>query len=177
MTRIGRNGGSVSLLLIASGFLLAVLQPSAAQAQTGKVTCTGKVVALLAETKMLPGDKPGHEFTMQRRMDTLNCSDPTLGSSQAMVAEVTDYTAGSGVHRGYQSATTPTGDKTFVSFEGMTKATLQPGGPPDVRFEGKWSYTSGTGKFEGITGGGTYKGGLTPAGVAYEVEGQYALKQ
>jgi hypothetical protein len=30
---------------------------------------------------------------------------------------------------------------------------------------------------EGITGGGTYKGGLTAAGPAYEFEGQYTLKR
>jgi hypothetical protein len=55
----------------------------------------------------------------------------------------------------------------------MTKSTPKPGGPPEVTYEGKWWYTGGTGKFEGITGGGTYKG----AGPAYEFDGQYTLKQ
>jgi len=175
MTRTGRNWWSARLLLIASGVLLSVVQPS--DAQTGRFTATGKVVTLLAETKMQPGDKPGHELTMARRMDTISYSDPTFSSGQAIVASVSDYTAGSGAHRGYFAITHPVGDRTFSSYEGMTKATPKPAGPAEVTFEGTWRYTGGTGKFEGITGGGTYKGGLTPAGVAYEFEGQYTLKQ
>lgn len=165
------------VLALASGVALSVVQLSEAQAQTGKFTATGKVVTLLAETKMLPGDKPGHELTMVRRMDTISYSDPTFASGQAIVASVSDYTAGSGAVRGYFAVTHPTGDRTFTSYEGMTKAMPKPGGPPEVTFEGKWWFTAGTGKFEGITGGGTYKGGLTPAGVAYEFEGQYTLRQ
>jgi hypothetical protein len=126
---------------------------------------------------MLPGDKPGHEVTMVRRMDTLTYSDPLFASGQATVVAVTDYVAGNGPHRGYFAISHPNGDKTFTSYEGATTATPQPSGTPKVTFEGKWQLTGGTGKFEGITGGGTYKGGLTSAGPAYELEGQYTLKQ
>jgi hypothetical protein len=166
-----------SLLLIVSAFLLTLTQPAETRAQTGNFTANGKVVAILSETKMLPGDKPGHELTMVRRMDTITYSDPIFNSGQAVVAGVTDYTAGSGPHRGYFAVTHPTGDKTFTSYEGMAKATPKAGGPPDVTFEGKWSFVGGTGKFDGITGGGTYKGGVTAAGPAYEFGGQYTLKQ
>jgi hypothetical protein len=56
------------------------------------------------------------------------------------------------------------------------KTTPKPAGPPEVTFEGKFWYTGGTGKFEGITGGGTYKNTLTPS-ANYEFEGQYTLKR
>jgi hypothetical protein len=42
---------------------------------------------------------------------------------------------------------------------------------------GPLALVGGTGKFDSITGGGTYKGGVTAAGPAYEFGGQYTLKQ
>jgi hypothetical protein len=168
---------SSSVLLLILGLFTLLLQAPQALAQSGKFTATGKVGPVLAETKMLPGDKPGHEVTMVRRMDTLTYSDPLFASGQATVVAVTDYVGGNGPHRGYFAISHPNGDKTFTSYEGATTATPQPSGTPKVTFEGKWQLTGGTGKFEGITGGGTYKGGLTSAGPAYELEGQYTLKQ
>jgi hypothetical protein len=110
-------------------------------------------------------------------MDTITYGDPLFDTGQATVVAVTDYVAGSGPHRGYFAISHPNGDKTFTSYEGTATATPEPSGPPKVTFEGKWRYTGGTGKFEGITGGRTYKGGLTSTGPAYEFEGQYTLKQ
>lgn len=176
MLKRGRWSGT-SFLLVASGFALSLFQPSDAAAETASFTANGKVVAILSETKMMPGDKPGHELTMVRRMDTISYSDPIFSSGQAVIAAFTDYTAGSGSHRGYFAVTHPSGDKTFTTYEGMTKTTAKASGPPDVTFEGKWSFVGGTGKFDGITGGGTYRGGLTSTGPAYEFEGQYTLKQ
>jgi hypothetical protein len=172
-----RRWWRATLLLVVSGFLATLLQPSETSAQTGNFTANGKVVAILSETKMLPGDKPGHELTMARRMGTITYSDPIFTSGQAVVAGVSDYTAGNGPHRGYFAVSHPTGDKTFTSYEGMAKATPKAGGPPDVTFEGKWTFVGGTGKFDGITGGGTYKGAVTPAGPTYEFSGRYTLKQ
>jgi hypothetical protein len=165
----------VTRLMIVGAVLLT--QIMSAEAQTGKFTGSGKVIALLAETRMQPGDKQGHELTMARRLDTITYSDPVLGTGQATVVALSDYVAGSGLHRGYFAIKHPNGDSTFTSYEGATKATPRAGGPPDVMFEGTWQYLGGTGKFDGISGGGTYKGGVTPAGVGYELEGRYTLKQ
>ena len=166
-----------SILILILGLFTLLLQAPQAFAQSGKLTANGKVGPVLAETKMVPGDKPGHEVTMVRRMDTLTYSDPLFASGQATVIAVTDYVAGNGPHRGYFAINHPNGDKTFTSYEGATTATLQPSGSPKVTFEGKWQLTGGTGKFNGITGGGTYKGGVTSTGPEYELEGQYTLKQ
>jgi hypothetical protein len=152
------------------------IRPPATAAQTGKFTATGKSVGILAETKMMPGDKPGHEVTMVRSMHTITYSDPILESGQATVVNINDFVAGSGPHRGYFAIKHPNGDSTFTSYEGTTKATPKPDGSPGVSFEGKWHFTGGTGKFEGITGGGTYKGPL-PSGPGYEFEGHYTLKR
>jgi hypothetical protein len=89
---------------------------------------------------------------MVRRKDSLTYNDPLLASGQATVVAVTDYVAGNGPHRGYFATSHPSGDRTFTSYEGVTTTTPQSSGPPKVTFEGKWQFTGGTGKFEGVTG-------------------------
>lgn len=154
-----------------------LIQPVETAAQSGKFTGTGKLIAVLAETTMMPGDKPGHVLALGSRIDANTNSDPIFGTGQAMLVGVSDDVAGNGPHRGYSTITHSSGDKTFTSYEGTTKSTPRSGGPPEVTFEGTWRYTGGTGKFEGITGQGTYKGRLTPTGPAYTYEGRYTLKQ
>jgi hypothetical protein len=172
-----RDSGRRSVLLVLCGALLLLMQPTDSVAQTGKFTGTGKIIAVLAETKMFPGDKPGHEVTMQSRLDTVTSSDPLFaGGGQAAAVNVNDLMAGTGTTRGWRVTTYSSGDKVFSSVEGTVKATAKAAGPPEVTFEGKFWYTGGTGKFEGITGGGTYKNTLTP-GANYEFEGQYTLKR
>jgi hypothetical protein len=164
-------------LLKSLATLLLLSQASIVQAQTGSFTANGKMTAILSETKMLPGDKQGHELTMVRRMDSITYSDPIFGG-QAVVISSSDYVIGpGGQHRGYFAIKHPNGDTTFTAYEGANKITPKAGGPPDNTFEGKWQYVGGTGKFEGISGGGTYKGMATPTGPTYEFEGQYNLKR
>ena len=45
---------------------------------------------------MAPGDKPGHELMLVRRMDAITYSDPVFNSGQAVVATFADYIAGNG---------------------------------------------------------------------------------
>ena len=68
-------------------------------------------------------------------------------------------------------------DTTFSSIEGQTKTVPKASGPPEITFAGKWQLTGGTGKWKGITGGGTYQGSVTSAGVTYQFEGEYEVKQ
>lgn len=163
--------------LLGAGALVLVFVVSSfdASAAGKKVSGSGKVIALLSETKMLPGDDPRHEITMVRRTDAER-SD-AFGEAQVTVVAIADYVAGTGTHRGWRTATSQDGDKRFSAYEGKTRATPKPGGPPEVTFEGKFWFTSGTGKWKGITGGGTYKGGLEGGVVSYQFEGEYEVKQ
>jgi hypothetical protein len=142
-----------------------------------KVTASGKNVAVLAETKMLPGDDPKHEVIMNRQLYEEQTSDPDFKNAQGYRVNVSDLVAGSGSHRGYAAATGPGGDKWFTAYEGRVKTVPKQGAPPEITFEGKWWYVGGTGKFKGITGGGTYKGEVTPAGAVYQYQGEYEIKQ
>ena len=38
-------------------------------------------------------------------------------------------------------------------------------------------FTGGTGMLTGLTGGGTYTGGVSSAGLTYQYEGDYEVKQ
>ncbi len=174
MSKLKRCSGLVGQLLLGSWLLMLLVPAPEAFAQSKKISGTGKPVAVLSETKILPGDDPQHEITLLRRLDA---QTGTLGEVQVSVVSVSDLVSGSGTHRGYNLGTFPDGDKLFSSYEGQTKTVLKPGGPPEITFAGKWRYTGGTGKWKGITGGGTYKGEVTSAGVTYQFEGEYEVKQ
>ena len=64
-----------------------------------------------------------------------------------------------------------------VSHTAVFGETKRVAEPPEVTFQGEWRYTGGTGRFKGITGNGTYKGELTAAGLTYEYQGAYEVKQ
>jgi hypothetical protein len=154
---------------------MSLSQPQEALAEGKKISGTGRAVTMIAVSKMFPGDHPQHEITLNTRLDMQESADPDF-AGQAIIREVSDYAAGTGRHWGYREYTHPSGDKSFSAYEGMTKTVVKPDAFPDISFEGKWWYTSGTGTYKGITGGGTYKGKVTKAGVMYDWEGEYEIK-
>ena len=68
-----------------------------------------------------------------------------------------DFNHGSETHRGYVVRTFPDGSTTTTKYEGRSEY-----GGESVTWEGTFVYIAGTGKFEGITGEGTYKGTRYP---------------
>ena len=60
----------------------------------------------------------------------------------------------------------------------MTTTKKSPEGKPIKTVKGSYTYTKGTGKFENIQGGGTYKGGFLGKGIVFvDVEGEYVIKK
>jgi hypothetical protein len=165
---------AISVLSIAAWLLALTVQGIDAQSAAKKITGSGQVIAVLSETKMMPGDDLSHVITFLRRLDT-DKSDQ-FGTGQASLVDFSDYVAGSGPHRGYRTVIFPSGDQAFAAYEGMTKGVVKPAGPEGT-FQGKWRYVGGTGKFKGITGGGTYTGEFTPTSLTYQYQGDYEIKQ
>jgi hypothetical protein len=163
-------------LVVVLWLLGSLLQTQEAYAAGKKVLGTGKVDAILSLVVMSPGDNPQHEVTLTSRRDVWQSADPDWNNVQTHHVVYTDHTAGTGAHRGNIVGVRPSGDKTFSAFEGTMKTVTKPDGSPEVTFEGKIWATGGTGKFTGITGGGTYKGQLTKAGITYEWEVEYEIK-
>lgn len=164
------------ILVVSILFLSSLIHPQGAYAEQKKISGTGKAVTTISQTKMLPGDLPKHEITLSSRIDMQESSNPEF-NGQVIIRGMTDYTAGTGHHWGYREMTHSSGDKLFSAYDGMTKTVLKPNSFPDISFEGKWWYTGGTGRFKGITGEGTYTGKVTKAGLKYDWEGEYDIKQ
>jgi hypothetical protein len=112
-----RGSGRRSVLLALCGALLLLMQPTESVAQAGKFTGTGKIIAVLTETKMFPGDKPGHEVTMRSRLDAVTNSDPMFSGGQATVVIVSDLVAGTGTDRGWRVTT--------YTIQASTKSSLR----------------------------------------------------
>jgi hypothetical protein len=74
--------------------------------------------------------------------------------------------------RGYHVGKAINGDAYYFRFDGQAQIRL---GAPEM-LQGRWAFTGGTGKLEGLKGGGRYKGTLDDKGVAIiEMEGEYRL--
>ena len=90
-----------------------------------------------------------------------------------------DLIKGEGTSQGYAHYTYPDGSAYDTKFEGKNKGAateFSAGIAGSVNAEGTWTYIKGTGKFEGIQGGGTYKVYVLGPGQWYaDVEGKYTL--
>jgi len=89
-----------------------------------------------------------------------------------------DLTKGNGPYHGYMKYVNKAGDTYITEYEGMLTTTKSPEGKPIASVKGKFSYFKGTGKFENIQGGGTYKGQFIGRGIyVIDAEGEYVIKK
>ncbi|HXL86211.1 MAG TPA: hypothetical protein VN927_03335 [Gemmatimonadaceae bacterium] len=99
----------------------------------------------------------------------------TIGGSKpgrTVDASIADIAGSTGRAHGYSTSVFDNGDSTFVRFEGTTQA-KKDGSSTD---KGTWRYVRGTGKFKGISGSGTFKGGGAADGSSWaDVTGHYSL--
>jgi hypothetical protein len=77
-------------------------------------------------------------------------------------AAIADVTGANGKAHGYSTSVMDNGDSTIVRYEGTTQTKKDGSGA----IKGTWKYVRGTGKFRGISGSGTYKGGAAADGSA-----------
>lgn len=176
MTQLKRHRDVMGLFIFVTLLLSSLFQSQDAYAGVKKISGTGKSTAVVSETKMYPEDVPGHEVTLINFLGLDNSADPDFKTSQVNSVGISDLIAGTGTDKGYRAVTHPGGDKTFASYEGTSKTVTKSDGSSDTTFEGTWWFTGGTGKFKGISGGGTYNGKTTREGYTYEWEGEYDIK-
>jgi hypothetical protein len=74
--------------------------------------------------------------------------------------EIADLTQGNGPHQGYIVDAHGL-DTTVTRWQGTVTTTLGPDQKPATRFEGTWTKVKGTGRYEGVTGSGSYRGQMT----------------
>jgi hypothetical protein len=107
-------------------------------------------------------DADGHVLLMGRVQGLNRSTGPTPYMDQAEVTnlEFADLAQGNGPQQGY--ITMRSGADTVISrWNGKVTTTLSPDKTPLTRFEGTWTKVKGTGRYQGITGSGTYKGRFT----------------
>ena len=116
-------------------------------------------------------DIPDHAMNLMEVTGLQKSSDEKWNEARITYWGAADLIAGNGPQRGYFVNEHPDGDRDFGTFEGKIATA---GG--QVTIEGNWKYAGGTGKFKGITGGGTYKGQATsPVELENSWEGTYQL--
>jgi len=95
-----------------------------------------------------------------------------MEGSQVLSREIADLTQGSGPQQGYITEVHGA-DTTVTRYQGKVVTTLGPDGKPVTSFEGTWTKLRGTGKYQGVSGGGKYKGRmLSPTEYTAEWSGE-----
>lgn len=98
-----------------------------------------------------------------------------MAGADVTLREIADLTQGNGAHQGYITMARGS-DTTVSSWRGKVVTTLGPDQKPVTRFEGTWTSLRGTGKYEGATGSGAYKGRLvSPTELTVEWRGDMEL--
>ena len=149
------------------------------------------VTTSTAQEKVKINSKYTGVFTKMERMKIDDTEGHTLNSYEAKGAGmgsaggftfsnqgVSDLVKGNGTHSGYYKATDKDGHVYFVKWQGKVTTTKSPEGRPIMKFGGTWSFTRGTGKWENVQGGGTYKGWFIGQGIyTFITEGEYTIKK
>lgn len=116
----------------------------------------------------LPDD---HQVSFAEITGPQSVNDPNWKNSKVTYSVSSDLTRGNGRQRGYFVNERPNGDCDCGVCE--AKVTTVNG---QVMMEGTWKFTHGKGMFDGIQGGGTFKGRMTsPTEVDIAWEGNYQL--
>ncbi len=118
-------------------------------------------------------DSEGHAFAIGKAQCTWTKFE--LGGvayKDGVSVSMDEINGNKATSNGYHTATLANGDKTTAHFHGTS--TTKDG--KFVSGGGTWTCSSGTGKFKGIKGKGTFKGTPNADGtVSYQVDGEYTM--
>ncbi len=163
----------ISLVLI---FTLGVTTSIAQQ----KIKVAGKhTLAYIKQNTINVGDTEDHIISLNE-FEGFNVStgeEKFMDGAQDVGMDFVDLVMGNGTGQGYGNFSL-NGDIIFWKHQGNTTTTISPEGKPVTTFEGSWTYTKGTGKYENIQGSGTFKGKLMSRTIfIIEWEGEYFIKK
>lgn len=120
----------------------------------------GTFTAKYAEQHPLPvPDAEGHSLMLGRVQGVNRSTGPTPYMDQASVTslEFGDLIQGNGPHQGYITFSQG-GDTAISKWSGKVTTTLSPDKTPMTSFAGTWTKVKGSGRYQDVTGKGTYKG-------------------
>ena len=152
---------------------LVVLALAASAAAQNKFSGTWQCGKVDKDFKIEVGDRPGHAFGIVQGKCAVTKAE--IAGIQVKEEVWTSFGEASGNTVRTRSATflnMANGDKVYGRSEGTV--TLKDGAPQTE--EGKWTCNSGSGKFKGLKGKGTYKCQIAADGTSTcESEGEYEL--
>jgi hypothetical protein len=167
-----RKTNHIMLITLSLVLLLLLAVPFVQAAERGNVTC--RQVWYATNFQSIPvGDVEGHIISLFEAKG-ITFWEP-WGAVLAKVSATSDRTKGLGPAESYEIYTFPDGSTITTKCKGEatsagTGKTGAGGG------EGPWTFVSGTGKFQGIQGGGTFKWWVLGPGQWYsDFEGEYTL--
>lgn len=135
-----------------------------------KVSGTFRGKASWQATASIP-DKASHDLGVVEIAGQQTSPDPKWDDAAITYWGIADLTQGSGPQRGYFRNAHADGDQDWGTFDGKITTSDQ-----EVTIEGTWQYTGGTGKFQRISGSGTYKGRMiSPTELTTDWSGEYQL--
>ena len=124
-----------------------------------------------SQTTVSLQDTSNHDLCLMEVRGVQKSQDEKWNNAKIVSWGTADVIAGSGPQRGYFVNEHADGDRDFGTFEGRIQTSGQ-----QATMEGNWKFTGGTGKYQGLTGGGPYKGRLTsPTDVENNWDGTYQL--
>ena len=160
------------LILVTLASIIAIGVTTALAQEMVKVNFKKFIVITKYESTEV-GDTEGH-FLNQYEAKDITSDGRFITYKKAQ----SDYIKGTGPHSGYNEVVDREGGTYFSKFSGMTTTKKSPEGKPIKTVKGSYTYTKGTGKYEGIQGGGTYKGMVIGKGIiSIDVDGQYHIKK
>jgi hypothetical protein len=136
-----------------------------------KVSGTAQCAKPDIQQKVAVPDGPGHALSLSQAKCTWTKPMEMAGiqDKDGVTSGLDDIHGATATTHGYYVDNMANGDTIAVRFQGTISVA-------DGTSKGTWAYTSGTGKFKGIKGQGTYKGKASQDGsVTFDVAGQYTL--
>lgn len=126
----------------------------------GPSKIAGTFTAKYAEQHQLPvPDAQGHTLMLGHSQGVNRSTGPTRYMDQGQVTniEFDDLVQGNGPQQGYITFSQG-GDSVISKWSGRVTTTLSPDKTPMTSFAGTWTSVRGTGRYEGSTAKGSYKG-------------------
>jgi hypothetical protein len=108
-----------------------------------------------------PGDRVDHEMRQAIRIHVVTSSDADFDGAEQMAHAHEDVLGNAGTSVGYFKYTLRNGEQLWAKFESVFSTVR--GDTWRTTYQGVFTFTSGTGKYQGIRGGGHYEGSITAA--------------
>ena len=156
MMTISTISRALFALVVPAGFAGALGAP----AVSARVSISGIAQMKYSEQHALPA---AQNSTQMLLLDEAVGTNRSTGSTKYMQGaavinrEIANLVQGNGPHSGYITLAQGS-DTTMSQWQGKVVTTVDANNQPSTRFEGKWMMMKGTGKYQGITGSGTYDG-------------------